>query len=87
MAEAFYDGDAVIARLNRFWKKRFGKNYEKSDERHYELLSPMMLVAIANAKSVRETSHQASAHTCKCNSSTDVYDLVERLFGKRPSEP
>lgn len=79
----FNDADAVIVDLNKRWCKRFnGAEYSKSDEGIHEKLAPLTEEAIGNARDVREKDHAGKGGTENCNSSTEVYRLVETLRGK-----
>ena len=80
-ARAYSGWEAVVADLNKPWQARFGRSYEKNDARIYERLASLTQVAVKNARWVRETHHRAKPDTIACNSSTDVYQLVEHLTG------
>ncbi len=74
------DADAVIADLNKYWRKHFQQEYGKNDERIYQRVESRTATAIKNARLVRETDHDSRICTSDCNSSTDVYKLVEHLL-------
>jgi len=78
-AAAFINCDNVIEPLNKHWRREFGEKHQKSDEKVFDRLSRRVTDAIANAKSVREEHFDGIEDTAKCNSSTDVYRLVESL--------
>jgi len=79
--KAFNDGDAVIVRLNKHWRKHHTQDYQKSDDRIYRRLCGRTQTAIANAQWVREDHFRHVADTADCNSSTEVYRLVGYLIG------
>ena len=78
-ARPFADAGAVISELNRHWKTRFGRGYEKGDRAGFEAIIEHTQTAIKHAKVVREKDHAGKGDICKCNSATDLYLLVERL--------
>jgi hypothetical protein len=81
---SFADCDKVIEELDKHWRREFGRNYEKNDEQLYARLQDRTRTGIDNARKVREQDWASSPDIVDCNSTTDVYLLVERLLG--PSE-
>ncbi len=79
-ARPFNNCDAVISSLNKQWRERFRRDYEKGDMQIYCRLAPQRDEAVENAQWVRETHHRGKADTVDCNSSTDFYKLVRRLL-------
>jgi len=82
-AKSFLDCRQVIACLNGHWRSAFGQEYDKTDQNIYRHLADRVGDAVDNAKSVREMDFRAEPDTSRCNSSTEVYRLVESL-GFRP---
>lgn len=82
-SRSFADCDAVVRGLNPKWKTRFGRDYDKSDGRAVAGLVPDAPKAIRNAKAVRESEFGEQSDTCLCNSSTEVYRLVETLWPQK----
>lgn len=76
----YQDCDSVIRDLNCHWNRNFQRNYSKTDVRIYEHLKSRMNNAIANARHVHVNFHR-SAEIQESNSSTSVYELVEKLLG------
>lgn len=81
---SFASCDKVIQELNKHWRREFGRDYEKNEERLHARLAGRTRTAIDNARKVREQDWGSSSDIADCNSATDVYLLVERLLG--PSE-
>lgn len=79
-ASRFLDGDSVARSLDKHWRKSFDVKYEKADPNVYSRVKDKTEIALANAKSVREKHHGRAKSTADCNSSTDVYNLVEGLL-------
>ena len=79
-SRSFRNCDSVIVELDKEWVKAFGRPYDKSDKKVYRKLSARTQVAINNAKEVVETDHRAKPNIADRNSSTDFYQLVERLL-------
>lgn len=79
-AKQFRDADAVIEQLKKHWQKEFKQDYDKVSDDVYDRLSGHTETAVANAKWVREEHHKGRPDTVDCNSSTDVYKLVEQLL-------
>ena len=77
--KAFGDFKGVFPALNKHWREHFSKDYERNDEGIFRKLSQFTNAAISNAKWVREKHHGLSKKVQDCDSSTDVYRLVERL--------
>jgi hypothetical protein len=75
---SFLHGDAAVKHLNSHWKKHFAADYDKADEKLYSRISPHTETAIANAKWVRENHHE-SDDVIRCNSSTNMDILVQKL--------
>ncbi len=80
--KAFGDFNGVLRSLGKHWEKHFPNDYEKNDEDLFRKLSAFTDDAIANAKWVREKHHGLSKKVVDCDSSTDVYRLVEHLTGE-----
>jgi hypothetical protein len=78
---SFRDGAAVIVELNRHWPRVSAAAYNKSDEQVFERLEGLLEEGVRQAKAVRENDHH-EADTADCNSSTEVYRLVEHLLGR-----
>ena len=85
-AAAFLYCDKVIEQLNKHWQREFGGEYEKSDRDLYRRLRHQTAEAIENAKWVREQHFAGEDDTARCNSSTEVYRLVQRLLGALPRD-
>ncbi len=79
-AGAFTKCDRVIDKLKKHWAKSGGPPYRKNDGRIYQRVQGFTETAIGNARWVRETHHGLVKNTAECNSSTDVYKLVEYLI-------
>lgn len=79
-SRSFRNCDAVIVELDREWSAAFGQPYNKSDGRAYQRLAGRTQAAITNAKDVVEIDHREKADIVDRNSSTDFYQLVERLL-------
>ena len=79
-SRSFRNCDAVIVELDKKWIKAFGRPYDKSDEKVYQRLAGRTQDAINNAKDVVETDHREKLDIADRNSSTDFYQLVERLL-------
>lgn len=79
-SRSFRNCDAVIVELDREWSAAFGQPYNKSDDGAYQRLAERTQAAIANAKDVVEIDHREKADIVNRNSSTDFYQLVERLL-------
>ncbi len=77
ISREFENADAVISKLNTYWKKVSKDDYSKTDARIYERISDRTSKAVKNAKHVRE---RTSDSTADCNSSTDVCKLVQSLL-------
>lgn len=86
-SHAFYNCDQAESELHKHWQKHFGLDYEKADPSIFNRLKRFLYEAIANARLVRETDHEISKSTADCNSSTDVYKLVEKLIAPKISNP
>lgn len=80
--KAFGSCDGVLPHLNRQWRKHFKRDYKKNDEDIFRKLSPFVNNAISNAKWVRKKYHDSTKEVLDCDSSTDVYRLVEHLTGE-----
>lgn len=79
-SRSFRNCDAVIVELDKKWIKSFGRPYDKSDEKVYQRLAERTQDAVNNAKDVVETDHREKPNIADRNSSTDFYQLVERLL-------
>jgi hypothetical protein len=80
-SRAFKDCDAVIRELDKHWPQVSSAPYAKNDDRVFERLKDKLDNACKNARLVRETDHHDD-NTAECNSSTEVYQLVEHLLGR-----
>ena len=78
-SRSFRNCDAVIVELDREWKAAFGHPYNKSDANVYQRLAERTQAAITNAKNAVEIDHKEKPDIADRNSSTDFYQLVERL--------
>ncbi len=76
----FNDCDSVIPELNKHWKKSFNQSYEKSDQFIYQKLRNRIRLAIDNARKVREIDHNGKREIAECNSSTQIYLLIDKLL-------
>ena len=76
----FRDCDAVIVELTKEWNAAFGQAYDKTDDNVYKKLASRTEEAIENARNVVEHDHGDKRDIADCNSSTEVYRLVEKLF-------
>ncbi|MCE2485807.1 MAG: RloB domain-containing protein [Desulfurellaceae bacterium] len=79
-SQSFKDSKAVIVELDKEWGPAFRQPYDKSDERMYKKLARRTQTAVNNAKIVVETDHKEKPDIADRNSSTDFYQLVERLL-------
>ena len=79
-SQSFKDSKAVIVELDKEWGPAFRQPYDKSDERMYKKLARRTQTAVNNAKIVVETDHKEKPDVADRNSSTDFYQLVERLL-------
>lgn len=79
-ASSFRDCKAVIVKLNSHWQNEFKTDYQKNDRKLFDRLRDRLETAIENARWVREQHHSLDDCTSNCNSSTDVYRLVEWLL-------
>lgn len=79
IARAFLNSAAAEKYLEQtHWRKEFGTAYDKSDESLYTKLSSRRDTATANAQWVLEQHHQRKTSR-GCNSSTEIYRLVNHL--------
>ncbi len=78
-SRSFNHCDDVQVQLNKHWKKAFGADYSKNDKDHYEKLKDKLTTAKANSKIVDENFPDGTDQISK-NSSTEVYQLIERLL-------
>ena len=85
-SRSFASAKKACEELNTVWRQAFQNNYDKTDTAHYQRLGPMTRAAISNARLVRETDHRGAGEVEECNSSTEVYLLVERLLGPEPGK-
>jgi hypothetical protein len=76
----FNDCDSVILEINKHWKKSFNQSYEKSDRSIYQRLRDRIRLAIDNARKVREIDHKGKREIAECNSSTQIYLLIDKLL-------
>lgn len=79
-SKSFSDCDAVIVELDKKWTAEFRQPYDKSDRDVYAKLALRTPVAIKNARDVAETDHEDKNDIIQCNSSTEVYKLVDDLL-------
>jgi len=79
-SQQFNDCNAVIVELDKKWTANFGRPYEKSDRDVYKRLASRTQAAIENARAVVEHDHGDKSDIAACNSSTEVYRLVEDLI-------
>ena len=79
-SRSFRNCEAVIVELHREWSAAFGQPYNKSDVQVYQRLATRTQAAVTNAKMVVEIDHKEKPNIADRNSSTDFYQLVERLF-------
>ena len=79
-SRSFRNCDAVIVELHREWSAAFGQPYNKSDVQVYQRLATHTQDAVTNAKMVVEIDHKEKPDIADRNSSTDFYQLVERLL-------
>ena len=78
-ARPYKDGSTAESALNKRWREKFNRDYEKDNVRHFENLDLLLKTAVENAKWVLENHHKNGE--CKnCNSSTEVYRLIMRLL-------
>ena len=79
-SRSFRNCAAVIVELDREWRAAFGQPYDKSDVQVYQRLATHIQDAVTNAKMVVEIDHKEKPDIADRNSSTDFYQLVERLL-------
>ena len=79
-SRSFRNCEAVIVELHREWSAAFGQPYNKSDVQVYQRLATHTQDAVTNAKMVVEIDHKEKPDIADRNSSTDFYQLVERLL-------
>ena len=79
-SRSFRNCAAVIVELHREWSAAFGQPYNKSDVQVYQRLATHTQDAVTNAKMVVEIDHKGKPDIADRNSSTDFYQLVERLL-------
>ena len=79
-SQSFRNCDAVIVELDKEWRTAFGQPYNKSDDKLYRRLAARTQDAVTNAKMVAEIDHREKPDIADRNSSTDFYQLVERLL-------
>jgi len=82
-AVPFQNGDAVIAALNKHWKKAFGFEYEKADADIFRKLHGRLDAARGNSQWVLEKHHGQTSCIPNANSSNDIYRLVKYLHGDK----
>ena len=61
------------------WNAAFRQPYHKSDDKVYQRLAGRTQAAVTNAKMVVKIDHREKPAIADRNSSTDFYQLVERL--------
>lgn len=79
-SQSFRDCDAVIVELDKEWSAAFGQPYNKSHDKGYQRLAGRTQDAVTNAKNVAKIDHREKTDIADRNSSTDFYQLVERLL-------
>ena len=79
-SRSFRNCDAVIIELDKEWRTAFGQPYNKSDDKVYQRLATRTQDAVTNAKEVVEIDHKEKTDIADRNSSTDFYQLVEKLL-------
>lgn len=79
-SRAYASGRQVVDRLKKPWKDHCQKPYKKNDDSIYDSVADLTETAIENARWVREKHHGATKNTADCNSSTEIYRLVEYLI-------
>ena len=79
-SRSFRNCDAVIVELDKEWRKAFRQPYNKSDDKVYQRLATRTQAAVTNTKDVVEIDHREKSDIADRNSSTDFYQLVERLL-------
>lgn len=84
-ASAFLNGGAVIDVLDKHWNNTFGKNYSKSDQAVFYVLSSRLADAVENADWVLKHHHGIASCTGKSNPATDMGRLVKKLSSPHPS--
>ena len=77
---SFRNCNAVIVELDKEWSAAFRQPYDKSDDKVYQRLATRTQAAVTNAKMVVEIDHKEKPDIADRNSSTDFYQLVERLL-------
>ncbi len=83
-ARAHNSARAATKALDTHWKKHFKQSYAKANERIYTSLADRIGTAAKNARWVREKHHDLAKGVQDCNSSTEVYLLVERMLKGKP---
>jgi hypothetical protein len=78
---SFASSDKVVDELAKYWRREFEQDYHKIDEHLYARVAGRTQKAIDNARRVREQDWDASNDLLDCNSSTEIYLLVQRLLG------
>lgn len=78
-SRSFVDAKAAERHLDGHWQQACGQPYDKADPRVYERLRASTETAIKNAREVHVTDH-GRKDVQKCNSSTEVYQLVTFLL-------
>ncbi|WP_420444710.1 RloB family protein [Candidatus Poriferisodalis sp.] len=79
-SRSFRNCNAVIVELDKEWSAAFRQPYDKSDDKVYQRLATRTQAAVTNAKMVVEIDHKEKPDIADRNSSTDFYQLVERLL-------
>ncbi len=78
----FLNARQATEELNKLWNAHFDRDYDKGDEGHYEKVAHLTDDAIKNAKWVLANQHAGKQDILECNSATEVYELVEHLWGR-----
>ena len=79
-SRSFRNCNAVIVELDKEWSAALRQPYDKSDDKVYQRLATRTQAAVTNAKMVVEIDHKEKPDIADRNSSTDFYQLVERLL-------
>ena len=78
----FADGKSVETYLKqKHWNTKFSQEYNKSDDRIFDKLAPMLPAALQNAEQVLEKIHP-SPDCADSNSSTEIYRLIAQFENK-----
>ena len=81
-SRTFNDSDAAEAYLNTRFQNNFDRDYDKNLEELFDLLKDRVDNAIQNARNVLKHDHGEAAGVARCNSSTDVQEMIFKLKNK-----